>query len=149
VAADFSVASVPSVQGRERAAIYGRVQSRPPLEAGFSPSPKGRNYFPTPYAALKSRSSTVLFQASRQSPVLVTELKSAKKNINHRGHRGQKLQAAFLELLLPSQYARLVSLFFGLRNHSFFLIEDRKAGMSQGVIGIDFRHLLRDGNSLV
>jgi hypothetical protein len=46
--------------------------------------------------------------------------------------------ASLLQLLLPAEHPRLIAFHFGLRNHSFFLIQDGEAGMGQDVVGIDF-----------
>jgi hypothetical protein len=52
--------------------------------------------------------------------------------------RSELSPTALLQLLLPPQHPRLVPFRLGLGNLSLLLIQDRKAGVCQNVVGIDF-----------
>ena len=60
-------------------------------------------------------------------------------------------ESSFLafQLLLPSQHARLISFRFGFGDHSFFLVEDREAGVGEDVVGIDLGNLLGNFDGFV
>lgn len=61
----------------------------------------------------------------------------------------KQLTTTFFQLLLPSQDACLVGFLFGLGNHSFFLIQDRKTSVGEDVIGIDGGDLFGNFDSFV
>ena len=61
----------------------------------------------------------------------------------------EKRLATPFQLLLPAQHAHLVGFRFGFGDHAFFLIEDREAGVSKNIVGIELRDTLRNFDCFV